>query len=280
MNIQDLATKGYVAMDYPADIRDKVVAAASLAEQFFALPSEIKDAIPYTNMSAGIGYECKDGSGNKGDRKENFDVTLGGVSWLEQYVDQIDNKIVRDFITSAVELVQVVAPVITDFSDKAESYYGITGLGDKVRQSTDSIFIRFNYYPADRQIGEETGAAHLDQSGLTLHLFESHDGCQCLPVGENDWQPMPVSAGQTVIFPDMQLQLLSNNGLRALWHRVVATEKTIAEPRLSAVCFVRIADTLVYDKETHGRLQEKPIGFNYPGGQSGDLPEFKKLFVM
>lgn len=85
---------------------------------------------------------------------------------------------------------------------------------------------------------------------------------------------MPVSEGETVIIPSMQMQLRSQGEIRALCHRVIATPETSVAGRYSAVCFVQLKNTPKYDKDTHGRLQEKVPGFNY------ELPrdEFLKLF--
>jgi len=86
---------------------------------------------------------------------------------------------------------------------------------------------------------------------------------------------MPVSGGETAIIPGMRLQYRSGNKLKAIYHRVVATEKTAKEGRFSVVCFVHLKNTPEYNKQKAGRLQEFMPGFNY------DMPfeEFKKLFI-
>ena len=85
---------------------------------------------------------------------------------------------------------------------------------------------------------------------------------------------MPISEGETVIIPDMQLQLRSKGKLRALCHRVVATKETSITGRFSAVCFIGFKDTPSYNKKEKGRLQEKTPGFNY------EMPfsEFREYF--
>jgi isopenicillin N synthase-like dioxygenase len=113
----------------------------------------------------------------------------------------------------------------------------------------------------------------VDQSGFTLHLFESAPGLQCLTF-KNKWIDMPVSSGETAIIPSMQLQFRSLGKLKALCHRVIATRETAQSGRFSAVCFVQLKNTPKYDKEMHGRLQEKIPGFNYK--MSPD--DFKKFF--
>ncbi len=85
---------------------------------------------------------------------------------------------------------------------------------------------------------------------------------------------MHVASGETAIIPSMQMQLRSKGELRALTHRVIANPETAVNGRYSAVCFVQFKKTPKYDKDTHGRLQEKSPGFNY--GLSHD--DFSKLF--
>jgi len=55
---------------------------------------------------------------------------------------------------------------------------------------------------------------------------------------------------------------------------VVANPETSEAGRYSAVCFIQFKNTPKYDKETHGRLQEKKPGFNYDLSHE----EFSKLF--
>jgi isopenicillin N synthase-like dioxygenase len=89
------------------------------------------------------------------------------------------------------------------------------------------------------------------------------------------WRDMPVSARETVIIPDMQMQLVSDGQLTATCHRVEKQGDPLAS-RFSAVCFVRFKGVPEYDKATHGRLQEKESGFNYKGKMSP--ADFAKLF--
>jgi isopenicillin N synthase-like dioxygenase len=162
-------------------------------------------------------------------------------------------------------------PTIIRFAEMVGDEYHLQGFADEVRVS--EFFVRFIHYFENRVVGDETATAHVDQSGFTFHLFESAPGLQCL-TKEYAWIDMPVSEGETVVIPAMQLQLRSKGELEALFHRVVATEETAATGRYSAVCFVQLKNTPKYDKETHGRLQEKEPGFNYGMPST----EFAKLF--
>ncbi len=277
MNTQDLETTGSVSVTYPSGLRKAVEDAVEAWEIFCALPSEVKKNLPYSNSADGVGYELKDGSGNKGDRKENFDVALSGKDWLLQNIERIQNPMMLDFVQKAVSLVDLVKPIVIGFASDVEKDFGVRGLVDEVSHGEDVFFIRFIHYFGERSVGEETASAHTDQSGFTLHLFESDKGLQCLPYNAaslNDFVDMPVSSGETVIIPSMQMQLRSEGKLIALCHRVVATVETKDNGRYSAVCFVQLKDTPKYNKERSGRLQEKTPGFNYtmtPG-------EFSELF--
>jgi isopenicillin N synthase-like dioxygenase len=272
-SINDLKTKGFVALAYPTDLRAAVDTTVAAWKQFCALPPEVKKGLPYSNNADGVGYELKEGVGAKADRKENFDVAIAGHEWLQQNIEQIQNPVALDFVQNATALVGIMKPIVLDFARQAEQAFDLEGFSDEVDQSENAFFVRFIHYFGDRAVGDETASAHADQSGFTLHLYESAPGLQCLPY-DGDWIDMPVSAGETVIIPSMQMQLRSKGKLRALCHRVVATAETAAGGRYSAVCFVQLKNTKKYDKDANGRLQEKIPGFNYGLGHD----EFAKLF--
>ncbi len=264
-NIRDLQTKGFVTFPYPTDLRLAVKKAAQSWEKFCDLDPEVKINLPYSNNGAGVGYEVKDGTGNKGDQKENFDVTLAGKAWLEANAHAINNPTAVQFIEDATALIGLLKPSILEFARQVEDEFGIEGFFDEVSIGEDAFFIRFIHYPGGREVGEETASAHPDQSGFTPHLFESDKGLQCLTY-EGEWVEMPVGEDGMVIIPAMQLQLRSEGVLRALWHRVIATPATSKTGRYSAVCFVQLKKTAKYNKEKYGRLQEFKIekkAFNY-----------------
>ncbi len=272
-SINDLKTKGFVALPYPQSLRRAVTKAVASWQEFYSLPTEVKKSLPYSNNADGVGYELKDGVGNRADRKENFDIATGGGEWLYKHSENIHNPVVLDFIESATALIAIMKPLVRDFARQAEQALGLEGFAQEVAESEDAFFVRFIHYFGDRKVGDETATAHADQSGFTLHLFESAAGLQCMTF-DGKWIDMPVSEGETVIIPSMQMQLRSHGELKALSHRVVATEKTAVEGRYSAVCFVQLKKTPKYDKDRCGRLQEKPPGFNY--GLSHE--EFEEFF--
>lgn len=255
-NIKDLQTKGLVTFPYPSDLRAAVKKAAQSWEKFCELTPEIKTNLPYSNSADGVGYELKDGTGNKGDRKENFDVTLAGKAWLEANAQRINNPVALQFIEDATTLIGFLKPSILEFARQVEEEFGIEGFFNEVSSGEDAFFVRFIHYPGGREVGEETASAHPDQSGFTPHLFASDKGLECKTY-EGEWMDMSVGEDGMVIIPAMQLQLRSRGILRALWHRVRATVTTAETGRYSGVCFVQLKKTPKYDKERCGRLQEK-----------------------
>jgi isopenicillin N synthase-like dioxygenase len=273
MNIQDLKTKGFVAVQYPSDLRQSVDRTVASWKKFCALSTITKKSLPYSNNADGVGYELKEGVGKNADRKENFDLTTASKSWLERNASVIKDPAALAFVQDATNLVSVMKPTIQQFARDCEKAFGLTGFAKEVEASEGGFFVRLIHYFGDRNVGEETASAHADQSCFTLHLFESDPGLQCLPYG-GSWIDMPVSHGETVIIPAMQMQLRSQGELRALAHRVVAVPGTAEHGRYSAVCFIQLKGFPKYDKDTHGRLQEKVPGFNY----SMPIAEFKSLF--
>lgn len=276
MNTQQFKNIGYISVPYPQDLRQAVVKAVESWKAFCSLPNQVKEGLPYSNKGAGIGYELKLGIGPKADRKENFDATTGGIDWLRVNAQAIKSKEAIAFVEDATTLVQLLSPAVFAFAKELETGFEIKGLADEVRSGGDSFFVRFIHYFGERKVEDETASAHVDQSGFTYHLYESHPGLQCLTLTEpHTWVDMPVSEGETVIIPSMQLQLRSEGKLTALCHRVVATKETAVIGRYSAVCFIQLKHTAKYDKERNGRLQEKNPGFNY----GMDHSTFQKYFA-
>lgn len=272
-NMQDIQTQGFVVATYSDALRTAIERATQSWQAFCELPESEKVKVGYSSASAGVGYEYKKGGGYRTDRKENFDITRGGLEWLHAQLEHVDNNAVRQFVTDASAVIKLLNPIAHDFASSVEEVFGISDFTSEVDASNASFFVRFIHYFGDRIPGEETATAHVDQSGFTFHLFETDPGLQLLNK-DLEWCDMPVPTSMTVIIPAMQMQLRSQDTIKALPHRVVATEQTARQGRFSAVCFVQLAETPKYDKETHGRLQEKEAGFNYT------LPfgEFKNMF--
>lgn len=241
-------------------------------EKFCALPAETKKILPCSNNAAGVGYELKEGGG--ADIKENFDVTMGGLEWLLKNAEKAENPAVTDFIHQATSLVALMKPSVLDFSRQAEKAFDLRGFADEVDRSEGEFFVRFIHYFGNRDAGDEIASPHVDQSCFTLHLYESDPGLQGLTYSDRKWINMPVSSGETVIIPSMQMQLRSKGSLKALWHRVIATHHTAEHGRFSAVCFVQLVDSPTRDKEKTGRMQEWPKGSTYDSSHE----EFTRFF--
>lgn len=261
-----LESTGVAMIPYAPELRQLVEEAADAWQAFCQLPTEEKMRLAQTSNA--IGYELKDGVGPQADRKENFDITTS-------ILDAPTSEIQHDFISKATRVSAAMAGLAIDFARQVEETYGIQDLAARTQSSTDQIFTRFLHYFGDRIAGEEIATPHCDQSGFTFHLYETAGGCQRLDQATRSWIDMPVEHGMLAAFPAMQLQLVSDGELKALSHRVVATEETREFGRFAIVCFVKLKDTPVYDKNKHGRLQEFEPGFNY------DLTpdEFRELFT-
>jgi isopenicillin N synthase-like dioxygenase len=274
-DIKEYATfknQGYLNLSYPKELRGAVELAVGSWQAFCELPQEAKQKFLYTSPSDGIGYELKEGTGKHADKKENFDITIAGRKWLKENRSEIAPDALK-FVENASNLVRVAKPMILKFALDAERAFGLKGFLKEVRASDAAFFFRFIHYFGNRREGDEIAAPHVDQSGFTLHLYESAPGLERLTY-DKKWVDMPVSDGETAIIPAMQMQLCSKGVLRATCHRVVATKDTAKTGRFSSVCFIQLKNTPKYDKARGGRLQEKKPGFNY----AMPIEEFAKLF--
>jgi isopenicillin N synthase-like dioxygenase len=274
-SIQSLKTEGVAMLPYTPRLRVTVEEAAMLWQSFCALPLEAKQTLPASSDAAGTGYEFKDGTGSHADKKENFDVAAAHQSYLEELLTQPIGDTEQEFARAALALSKEMSPLAVQFAEQVEREYGLVGFCEKVKASSDLAFIRFIHYSGGRATGDLIAEPHTDQSGFTFHLYETDSGCERLDYETDAWHDMPVENGKTAVIPAMQLQYESSGELRALAHRVVATEQTKDIGRYAIVCFVRLADSAIYDKVRHGRLQEKEPGFNYHISRE----EFDSLFI-
>lgn len=262
-----LQSTGVAMMPYTPELRSLVEEAANAWQEFCQLPADEKMRLAQTNAT--VGYELKNGIGPQADRKENFDITTRSIN------APVNNEAQHDFIAKATMVSTAMAELAIDFARQTEALYDVPDLAGRTQASTDQIFTRFLHYFGDRAVGEEIATPHCDQSGFTFHLYETAGGCQRLDRTTRTWSDMPVEEGKLAAFPAMQLQLLSGGELKALPHRVIATEETKELGRYAIVCFVKLNHTPVYNKAHHGRLQEFAPGFNYDLSPS----EFSQLFT-
>lgn len=261
----------YLEIGYQSDLRQQVATTAAIWQEFCGLPLEEKRSLtPDTDSDSGYGsgYEIKDGSGNKGDRKENCDITLAMGKRLNP-----THPTAQAFLRSAVELVYMIQPTVIQCARFYEEGFNVAGLVDELQNADHPFFIRFLHYFGGRKPGDELATPHVDKGGATPHLYESAPGFQWLD-RDGVWQDISSSPESTIVLPGMQMQLRSEGRLTATCHRVIATEETAETGRFSVVCFVDLPKTPKYDKARWGRLQEFQAGFNYRMRPE----EFSKLF--
>jgi isopenicillin N synthase-like dioxygenase len=271
-SINELRELGLINVDYPDDLREAVEAAVASWKSFCHLPREDKCAFAFLEDSHGdgAGYELKETKGSKKDLKENFHVTL----FQHPRLAEIANQRTFAFLNDAKILLDRMEPLILQFAKNIEDEYGIIGLVDEVETSKPYWILRYLHYFGDQPENAEIAAPHADKGGFTLHLYESDEGLQYYCIQERLWKPMPVNEKQTVIIPAIQLQLWSKGDLKALYHRVVATERTAQIGRFSMVCFIPFQNIPMYNKKAHGNMQTHDVGFNY----SLSHQEFSNLF--
>lgn len=261
VSLKELKDFGYLTVDYPNPLREAVEHAVSSWKDFCHLSKEEKGAFSFLEDTHGdgAGYELKEEKGAKKDLKENFHVTL----FQYERLSKVANNRTFPFLNDAKILLDRMEPLILQFAKDIAEQYGIDGLVEEVESSKPYWILRYLHYFGDQPEGCEIAAPHADKGGFTLHLYESDEGLQYYCITVRQWKPMPVAEKQTVIIPAMQLQLWSKGDLKALYHRVIATEATSRTGRFSMVCFIPFQSTPMYNKKTFGSMQMHETGFNY-----------------
>ncbi len=273
ISTNELRNLGLLNLEYPFNLREAVERAVTSWKSFCHLSREEKNAFTFfeDNHGDGAGYELKEGdSETKKDSKENFHVTLFQYTRLAE----IANKRTFSFLNDAKILIDSMEPLILQFAKTIEKEYSIDGLLDEVILSKPYWILRYLHYFGDQKEGCEIAAPHADKGGFTLHLFESDEGLEYFCLKQRVWKAMPVHEKQTVIIPAVQLQLWSKGNLKALYHRVVATDKSARSGRFSMVCFIPFQNIPMYNKKVHGSMQTHDVGFNYNLSHQ----EFSNLF--
>ncbi|KAL5201015.1 hypothetical protein ABZP36_035369 [Zizania latifolia] len=117
----------------------------------------------------------------------------------------------------------------------------------------DGLSILAHYYPSCPEPHKTMGTnRHSDPSFLTVLLQDSAmGGLQVLL--QSRWVDIPPVAGALVVNIGDLLQLVSNDRLRSVEHRVVLTSASSSSSRLSVACFFRPhnASTRAYDPITN-----------------------------
>jgi isopenicillin N synthase-like dioxygenase len=271
--IYNLKDDGVTMVTYPASLHGSVQEAAELWQEFCALPESVKKQFGANDHQWTIGYESKDGMGQNGDTKENFDYARQGNEALNEVANRIDSATARQFISAVHALGDEILPMVENFGRSVEAQYGAKGFGDKAKKSAPNAFFRFLHYPKGQEDNGVIAEPHVDHSGFTFHLFETTDGCERLTF-DNRWVSLPVADGQAAAFASMQTQLETEGKIKALAHRVIANETSAMAGRYAIVCFIALEGAPTYNKAKYGRLQGMEPGFNY------DMPldAFAKLF--
>lgn len=258
-------------IEYPTTLRAAVENTADNWELFCSLPDDAQNVFTANTMFNGIGFERKIGTGTRDsryshDKKLNFDITSAGTDELEDHLNGIRDRrarrIAQDFVHAAKTLTHHASTAIEEFGDIIETSHAVHGFRELAARSAPNAFFRALYYPPT-ETGDIIGDPHVDNSGFTLHLFESTSGCEALSTDSKTWYPMPVADGNALAFPSMQTQLYSQGEVDGLCHRITANETTRRIGRSAIVCFVPLLGVAPYDRHRHGRLQEKMPGFNY-----------------
>lgn len=265
---------GVVSLEYLAEIQQVVKDTLTAWQAFINLPQAAKDTLASSNSHDGVGYEKKVGAGESRDIKENFDITIRGVTSLEEFHKGTDSpKAVQQLLAHCALLARTLRPMQLAYGDYISSTIQDGGAFlDTLKQSADEVFIRLLSYPPS-PLNSEVGEAHTDHSGFTIHLAETCGGCEALDT-QGTWQPLPIEEGRATAFGSMQTQLATRGVIKALCHRIVATAETTKNGRLAIVAFTPLKDIPSYDREAHGRLQEKQPGFNYDMSRQ----DFAQLF--
>lgn len=267
----DFDRKGFTTIPFPNELHKSVLCLAEAWKKWCSLDQKTKQAFPYVD---GVGYEFQDTPGNTRDLKEVFHFTGEKEEWLLEQAKNTKSMHALDLITHSRTVLENLFPEILKYNRQIEKEFGIEGLVDEIEASKNTIFIRAIHYFEGKRAGDTHAAHHVDKSGQTEHLYEDFPGVECLGK-DGVWRPMPTWNDEMIAFGSMQMQLRSENKIRALCHRVVTTNESGIHGRFAIVAFTRLAKTPTYNKAHRGRLQDMSAGFNY------DLPfdEFKKFFA-
>lgn len=272
--MKELAARGRLYVTYDPILRVAVEDAMIAWKAFTELPNDCKVRFGYVadSKTSGNGYELKlEGV----DRKEDAHLRVIARDELLRDAAKADPELGPAFVDAALNVNGLMTDMVRGVARTIEQEYEIPGFEEDVMACQPTWLLRFLHYFGDRQPGDEIAAPHTDKGGFTLHLYESHPGVEYLDYETREWECLPLSHDQTVVIPGMGLQNRARCKLRALVHRVVATEDTAATGRYSAVCFFNFNNARYFDKSRFGPQQAYAPGFFY------DIPyeEFDRYFI-
>ena len=270
MDVTSLQSLGYVPVGYPPAVRKQVLTTMASWRNFCELlPINEKRKFSGGNRFDDKGYMLRNDIGPRADHKEMFHVSRRELPEFHRRAALSLSGSAPDFINDVDALIEGITPLIQAFAEGVEHIFGLRGFADDVMTSKDDWIFRYLRYFG----GNILAHAHADRGGFTLHLLESDGGGEYLDF-EHRWHSWPVSGERTIIFPGMGLQYRSESTLKALWHRVQPTEKSVNEGRYAMVAFIDFKREHRYN-DARMRVQDFEPGFNYV------LPHeaFKELFV-
>ena len=272
MSVASLRESGILNVNYPEDLRGAVSTAVESWRKFCQLPKEEKCLFNFVlDEIDGAGYELKEEKGAKKDLKENFHVTL----YQHPRLTKIAGEASLQFLNNAQQLLDKIEPLVLQVAAQMEHEFNLAGVVQGAQEGKSRWTLRYLHYFGDQEKGKEIALPHTDKGVMTLHLYESDTGLEYYDLKERTWKTMPIAEQGTVIITAAQLQFLSQGSLQALYHRVVATEKTAQVGRYSMVCFIPFQNTPLYNKSSYGAMQTHLVGYNY----GMPHPEYAKFFV-
>lgn len=269
MKIDTLDTDGFVTLEYPQLLRNRVRDAMESWKNFCKISPEDKQRLSGGDRLRDFGYMRRNDQSAHADQKELFHVSRNRVDELGAKASGFLDNRASEFIHMIDLLLQESVPLIQTFAQEVEDRYQLSGFEKEVMNAQDNWTYRYLHYFG----GGALAHAHVDRGGFTLHLDESDGGGEYYDF-DRQWHPWPVSEKQTIIFPSMGLQYRSGGKLKALWHRVQPTLRTTLDGRYSMVAFIDFKQSHRYNDAVK-RLQDFDPGFNY----HMPLQEFNVLFV-
>ena len=259
---EQLQEKRYATINYPNELKQTMGKAAQAWKDFCAIPNNLKEQLEFSNYG---GYELKQDP-RKADLKENMHYGLNARGKFEAYAHSLDSDEDRATVLGLIDhtdqVIEMVKPLIKDFICEVEEKIGIKDMAKSILESREHWLVRYlHYFPTD-DLNRHAAAPHCDIGGFTLHLFQDHHGLEYLD-SNRDWRDLPLEEGFTSILPGIQMQHVSNNQITSTCHRVVPTEESAKTGRYSAVLFIDWPGRANWNKQEHGRLQNREPGFNY-----------------
>jgi len=263
LSLETLRTDFFATLHYPPETKAAIAQAVDAWKEFLALPDNIKKRFGYLEDTgnSGSGYEFP--SLAKKDYKHVFHTKLKDRAWLYDQARFVGRDEAKILVATSLAAIEAVRPMVEEFCRRLEREFDVGSFREDFLADVHESILRHLFYPPGaRALGEEIAVPHADKGGFSLHNWESHGGVERLTT-DGRWVPFPVAEGEAVVFGSLRLQHRTKNEVKGLYHRVVATERTIQYGRLATVFFANFRNSPYYDKKRLGSTQEQPLGFNY-----------------